>query len=172
MNAIKLTSKIIDDIINWLAKVLGTIIIFPLIFATVYDVIIRYFTNNSTVWAYDFTWMSYAAFFLLGAPYCLQKDGHVRVDTFYNRIPERGRALLECIFLLLFFFPLIYFVLKYSVPWAYKSWIMHERSQYTMWRPYVFPIKSILPISFILLGLQAISIFIKNVVYAIKGVKL
>ncbi len=172
MNTLKIISNTIDKIVNSLGKIFGTIIIFPMIFATVYDVILRYFLNTSTVWAYDFTWMSYAAFFLLGASYCLQKDGHVRVDTFYNKITKRRRALLECLILLIFLFPLIYFVLRHSIPWAYKSWIMHERSQYTMWRPYVFPIKIILPISFILLGLQGISNFVKNIVYAVKGVTL
>jgi TRAP-type mannitol/chloroaromatic compound transport system permease small subunit len=162
----------IDKNIIWIGEKFGIIIIFPMIFATVYDVVLRYFFNLSTVWAYDFTWMSYSAFFLLGAPYCLQKDGHVRVDTFYNRIEKRKRALLECLFLLIFFFPLVFFVLRHSIPWLYNSWIMKERSQYTMWRPYVFPIKSVLPISFILLGFQGISIFIKKIVYAYKGVKL
>jgi len=172
MNTLKIISKTIDNIVNRIARVFGIIIIVPLIFATVYDVILRYFFNNSTVWAYDFTWMSYATFFLLGASYCLQKDGHVRVDIFFNQIPKRRRAFLDCFFLIVFLFPLIFFVLKYSIPWADKSWIMHERSQYTMWRPCVAPIKSVLPFSFILLGLQGISIFIKNIVYAIKGVTL
>ena len=172
MNILKIISKTIDNVVNRVARVFGIIIIVPLIFATVYDVILRYFFNNSTVWAYDFTWMSYAAFFLLGASYCLQKDGHVRVDIFFDQIPKRRRALLDCFFLMVFLFPLIFFVLKYSIPWAYKAWIMHERSQYTMWRPYVWPIKSILPISFILLGLQGISIFIKNIIYAIEGARL
>jgi TRAP-type mannitol/chloroaromatic compound transport system permease small subunit len=172
MYILKFICYTIDRFVSWIAKVFGTIIIFPMIFATVYDVILRYFSNNSTVWAYDFTWMSYAAFFLIGASYCLQDDGHVRVDTFYNRFPERTRAYLECLILLIFLFPLLYVVLRYSIPWAYKSWVRLERSQYTMWRPYLFPIKSILPISFILLALQAISNFIKNIVFAIKGVKL
>lgn len=172
MKTLKFIVNKIDKIILLIGEYAGIIIMFPMIFATVYDVFLRYFLKSSTIWAYDFTWMSYSTFFLLGAPYCLQKDGHVRVDSFYNLIEERKRALVECLFLLIFFFPFIFLVLKFSIPWAYKSWLTHERSQFTMWRPVVFPAKSMLPLSFILLGLQGVSIFIKNIVFALRGIKL
>ena len=138
----------------------------------IYDVILRRFLNTSTIWAYDITWMFYAVFFLIGLSYCMQKDAHVRVDIFYGKIPERKKALLECFYFLFFIFPVIFIILKYSIPWAWKSWLSHDRSQYTLWRPYVAPVKSFLPLSFALLGLQSVSVFIKRLAYAIKGVEL
>lgn len=172
MQLLKGIVKAIDKLINVIGKVVGIILIIPLIGATVYDVILRYFFDTATIWAYDITWMFYAVFFLIGLSYCMQKDGHVRVDSFYGKIPDRKRAYLECIYFILFIFPVIIIILQYSIPWAWKAWLSHDRSQYTLWRPYVAPVKSFLPIAFALLGLQSISVFIKKLVFAIKGVEL
>ena len=43
----------------------------PLVLAVAYEVIARYFFNAPTIWAYDVTYMLYAAIFMLGAAYAL-----------------------------------------------------------------------------------------------------
>jgi len=172
MNCLEKIVKYIDKIVDLVGKIFGITIIIPLILSTVYDIILRYFFHSSTVWAYELTWMLYAAFFLMGGAYTLKEKGHVRVDILFSRFTPKRKALIDGIFLLVFFLPLVIIITKYSIPWAWRALIYHERAQYTIWRPYVFPVKVILPISFILLGLQGISEIIKNFVFAIKGVEL
>jgi TRAP-type mannitol/chloroaromatic compound transport system permease small subunit len=172
MSILKQITETIDSIIQFMAKIFGIILIIPLIFSSVYDVSLRSFFRIATEWAYDITWMAYAALILIGIPYCFQKNAHVRLDYFLNRIPSRQRAIIECFYLVAFVFPLIVVILKYSIPYAWQAWVSGDRSQYTMWRPYLAPIKTVLPLSFFLLSLQVVSSFIKKITYAIKGVEI
>jgi len=172
MKILKKITTTIDSTVGFAAKTFSAVLIVPLIFATVYDVTLRYIFNSATEWAYDVTWMSYAMFFLIGLPYCQQKNANVMLDFFVGRIPARKRAVVECCYLMVFVFPIVLVILYYSIPYAWQAWMTGDRSQYTMWRPYLAPVKSLLPISFGLLLFQGISIFIKKISYAIKGVEL
>ena len=55
----------------------------------------RYLFNAPTNWAYDMTFMLYGTFFMLGAAFTLQRKGHVRTDSFYDRWSPRRQALVD-----------------------------------------------------------------------------
>ncbi|WP_343074935.1 TRAP transporter small permease subunit [sulfur-oxidizing endosymbiont of Gigantopelta aegis] len=70
----------------------------------------------------------YALVFLIGIPYTLKEDGHVRVDIFYCHMKPRRKAwvnLLGAVFLLL---PVTLFIAWISWDYVAASWSMKEQS--------------------------------------------
>lgn len=145
------------------------LIIIPMVLMVIYDIICRYLLQASNDWAYEATWMFYAAFWVLGGAYTLVEEGHISVDILFLRFPRRTQYLLKGIFMLVLLLPFVFFVLKYGIPWVLHSTLIREVSEHTLWRPYVFPIKWALVIGFFFLGLQGVSTLIRNLLRAIKG---
>lgn len=139
-----------------------------MILVTVYDVILRYFFGAPTVWAYETTWMIYAAFFVLSGGYTLLHGGHISVDVLFLKLKPRTQALLTAIYLLVLLLPFTIVIIIWSVPWAWHSTVALDCAEHTTWRPYLYPIKWTMPIGFALLALQGISEIIKNFHAAVK----
>jgi TRAP-type mannitol/chloroaromatic compound transport system permease small subunit len=99
--------------------------------------------------------------FLLGAAYTLLEDGHVRVDVAYSMLSDRGRAWINLLGSVLFLIP--FCILMLWVTWSYvvNSWSVWEMSPDPGGLPR-YPIKTIIPIAFVLLILQGFSQFIKH----------
>ncbi len=160
--------EIIDNISRWSGKIVMLLII-PMILVTVYDVTLRYIFRSPTAWAYEISWMTYAAFFILGGAYTLVEEGHISVDIFSRKFPDRIQLYLKAIFLLILLLPFVFIILRYAIPWALHSTMIMERTEHTLWRPYSFPIKWTLSLGFFLLALQGIASFIRVSIQAIKG---
>lgn len=170
----KLFRKLVDLIdltSEWSGRIFCLLII-PLIAGTVYDVFMRYFFRSPTKWAYEMTWMEYAALFVLGGAYTLKHHSHIRVDIFFNRLSPRGRAIFDSIMYSAIFFPLFYILIRYSISFACRSWLIHEVSYISYWQPPVYPIKAILPLGLLLFAIQGVSEFIHNSVFALRGKEL
>lgn len=162
---------LIDLISEWSGRVFCLLII-PLVAGTVYDVFMRYFFRNPTKWAYEMTWMEYAALFILGGAYTLKHHAHIRVDFFLNRLSPRGRAIFDSIMYLAVFLPLFYVLVRYSISFAYHSWSFREVSTISYWMPPVYPIKTILPIGLALFAIQGIAELSRNLIFALRGKEL
>jgi len=122
------------------------------------DVTLRYFFSFSKNWILELEWHIFAVIFLLGASYALQQDKHVRVDIFYQKMSVKARAWVDLLGTLVFLLPWCYVVIKTSVGFAYTSWLIGEGSPNPGGLPARFLIRSVVPLSFVLLALQGISI--------------
>lgn len=105
-------------------------------------------------------WYLFSLVFLLGAAYTLKHNGHVRVDAFYNSWPPRRQALINFVgsfVLILFCLLMIYFA------WGpvLNSWLAGEISNDPGGLAR-YPIKTMIIVCFVLLGLQGISEAIKS----------
>jgi TRAP-type mannitol/chloroaromatic compound transport system permease small subunit len=129
-------------------------LIVPMTLGISYEVAARYAFNAPTVWAYDVTYMLFGAQFMLAAAYTLLKGGHIRTDVFYEQWSPRTRATVDAVSYVLFFFPGLLFVLYASAGEAWHSWLIGERSDWTPWRPIIYPLKAVIPVTAILLLLQ------------------
>jgi len=142
---------------GWLA---GWLIV-PMTLAVAYEVGARYAFNAPTIWAYDVTYMFYGAQFMLAAAYTLLKGGHIRTDVFYEHWSPRTRATVDAVSYVFFFFPGMLFVLYASGVEAWQAWQIGERSDWTPWRPIIYPLKAIITLSVLLLVLQGVSELIR-----------
>lgn len=60
-----------------------------------YEVVCRYFFNAPTIWAQETSTYLYMWTMLAAASYTLQEGKHVHVDLVIDRLPPRGRMVLE-----------------------------------------------------------------------------
>lgn len=152
----------IDTTTKWVAGAAAWMV--PLlILELVYDTAARYLFNAPTAWSYDISYMLYGGIFMLGAAHTLRIDRHVRIETFYGKLTQRGKAWVDGLGYLLCFFPAVGSLLYFSSGFAWRSWKMLEVSGESMWQPPIYPFKSLLPLAAALLLLQGVSEFLRCV---------
>lgn len=61
------------------------------------DVILRYVFNRPIIGSFDLTEYMMAVAVSFGLAYCALLKGHVRVDLFVSRFPERAQAVIDSI---------------------------------------------------------------------------
>jgi len=110
----------------------------------------------------ELQWYLFSLVFLLGAAYTLKHDAHVRVDVVYGRLSKRGRAWIDLIGTVLFLFPFCILMLWTSWPAVINSWSVLEVSPDPGGLPR-YPIKTVIPIAFLLLMIQGLSMLIKQI---------
>ncbi len=107
-------------------------------------------------------WYLFSLVFLLGAAYTLKHEAHVRVDVLYGRLGVRGKAWINVIGTVLFLIPFSILMIAVSWPAVYNSWQVLEVSPDPGGLPR-YPIKTVIPIAFILLIFQGISMIVRQV---------
>lgn len=146
--------KHIGQVVSWLTLLLVLVIVI--------DVFLRYVFNTTTAASFELEWHLFAAIFLLGAAYTLQNDKHVRVDVFYHRFSERGKAWVNFIGTLFLLLPLCCVAFWESLSFVSSSYSVLETSPDPGGLPARFVIKSSIPLGFFLLGLQGINESLKS----------
>ena len=125
-------------------------------------VLIRYgFSSNSIALQESVTYM-HGALFMLAASYTLKHDGHVRVDIFYCRFSATGKAWINCLGTLVFLLPICGFIFFSSLDFVTTSWAIKETSTESGGIPAVYLLKTLLPMMAILLALQGLAEFARN----------
>ncbi len=135
-----------------------------------------------SLWTLEMAQFAMVTYYILGGPYSLQMGANVRMDLFYHRWSVRRKALIDAftvLFLIFFLTVLLYGAIgstAYSLgywgkePLAFFSGLLTgteeigrlERSS-TAWRPFIWPVKSIMICGFFLMLLQAISELCKDI---------
>ncbi len=161
--------RVADKISEWSGKIFAWLVI-PLTFGLVYEVIARYLFNAPTKWAYDMTYMLYGALFMLMAGYTLYMRGHVRTDFVYRMMSDRVQGIFDTVLYVVFFLPAMITLLWVSMDYTIRSWAIFERAAVTPWMPPIYPLKSVVPITAVLLIIQGVAELIRSVYAATKGV--
>jgi TRAP-type mannitol/chloroaromatic compound transport system permease small subunit len=135
----------------------------PLVAVVAWEVIARYVFSAPTIWSFDLTYMLYGTIFMVGAAYALHKGAHIRTDFFYEKWTDRTRGMVDSISYVVFFFPSIVMLLAVSANEAWYAFDIGETSEQTPWRPILWPYKSMVPLTCVLLLVQGVSETIKSV---------
>ena len=119
------------------------------------------FSESSNGWL-EVQWYMFAGMVLLGGPYTLKMNEHVRVDLVYGLVSERTRIWIDIIGGVLFLMPICVILIYFTWPWFVESWRLNEESSNAggliRW-----PVKLVLPVGFALMALQGVSEIIKRV---------
>ena len=119
------------------------------------------FSESSNGWL-EIQWYMFAGMVLLGAPYTLKMNEHVRVDLVYGMVSERTRIWIDIIGGFLFLLPICVILTYFTWPWFVDSWNINEASSNAggliRW-----PVKLLLPVGFALMALQGVSEIIKRI---------
>src|SRR5690348_5545043 len=151
--------------IDWLNEKFGVIANWLVLWAALIsagNAASRYaFSESSNSWL-EIQWYMFAGMVLLGGPYTLKMNEHVRVDLVYGLVSERTRIWIDIVCGVLFLVPMCIILTYFTWPWFVDSWNINEQSSnaggLVRW-----PVKLLLPIGFALMLLQGFSEIIKRI---------
>ncbi len=155
LKAIDFSSEHIGSWARWLT--LGLVLVGSL------DTFMRYVVNNPTVWAYETSSMLGGSIYALGWAYAHLHKSHIRVDIFFSRLSERGQAIADSIFAVILFFPLMSVLVYKAMFWAIRAWVRGEVMMESYWYPPAGPYRTILAVGIIMLLLQGIAKFVRDI---------
>jgi TRAP-type mannitol/chloroaromatic compound transport system permease small subunit len=153
----------IDSLSMWVGKSFGWLIL-VLTLGTSYEVFVRYVLRAPTTWAFDISYITYGAMFLMAGAYTLSRNGHVRGDVVYRLWKPRTQASMDLLLYVIFFLPAV-------AAWIYAGWAYAKMSvqfrEVSIFSPAgvpVFPLKALIPITGALLLLQGIAEIIRCII--------
>jgi TRAP-type mannitol/chloroaromatic compound transport system permease small subunit len=125
---------------------------------------IRYgFDKSSNGWL-EIQWYLFAVTVMLGAPYVLKLNEHVRVDLIYGKLKGNRPVYVDLFGLIFFLLPVVGLMCYMCAPYFYQAFLSKEMSQNAggliRW-----PAILTLPVGFGLLFMQGISEIIKRLAY-------
>lgn len=161
MNGLKRLCRWIDTLNEWVGRGVAwaTFLVVALVFV---DVVMRYAFKTSFVFVQEMEWHLFAFIFLMGAGDTLLKEGHVRVDIFYQKMTPRGQALVNLLGVIFLLIPGCWLIIVTSGKFTYTAWNILEGSPDPGGIPYRFLVKACIPVGFALVLLQGLSLGIKS----------
>ena len=150
----------VDILNNWVGR-LTCLMLVPVIFAMIYEVVARKVFIAPTDWAYDTSRMFSGAMFMLGAGYALMRGVHIRADFLFRNWSPRTQALVDGALYLLFYFPAMLFFFWVSTEYTIKAWVTWERSMDTALMAPLAPARTAMPVGALLLLLQGVAEFLR-----------
>ncbi len=162
-NAIKNYVRWVDAINRRVGKIV-LYLVFVMMGILLFSSISRTFFNLPYVWTMEMAQFTMAAYYLLGGGYSMQLKAHVRMDVLYERWSPKTRATVDVFtsgFLLFYLVILLYGGISstlYSLEYGQRN--------YSSWGPPMAPIKIIMVIGILLMLLQALATFFKDLAKA------
>ena len=150
---VKITDNVTEKV-GWAVSLL----VLPIFFIFVVEVVARYVFNISTVWAWPINKQLFAVFSLFGGAYALLHGRHIRVEVLYERFGSRLKLASSVLagICFLFFIGLL----------VWQGYLMAEISiKGKEAIPGVFPLplyplKTLIPVAALLLLLQGMASFL------------
>jgi TRAP-type mannitol/chloroaromatic compound transport system permease small subunit len=133
------------------------------------QVVLRYGFGRGLVMLEELQWHLYAIGIMFGASYAQVLDDHIRVDIIHSRLSKKWKMrwdLFGIVFLLL---PFIFVIFEQSLAFTAESFRVGESSDAPLGLPWRWAIKSVIPISFALLAVAAISRAVRIVTCLRRG---
>ena len=131
-------------------------ILAALVLLVVYDATARYLFSTGSIALQELEWHLFDIIILFGIAYTLKENAHVRVDIFYASYSEKSKALINTISSLFFVLPFSLLIIYIGLDFVSQSFVQNECSSNPGGLDYRFIVKSLMPLSFLFLALQAI----------------
>jgi TRAP-type mannitol/chloroaromatic compound transport system permease small subunit len=157
--AVKIYVRYIDAANKALGK-FSMYLVFGMMGLLLFESIFRTLFNLPHIWVVEMAQFVMAAYYLLGGGYSMILEGHVRMDLLYGRWSAKRQAMTDAItaFFLLFYLVFLLIGGISSVIYA----VQYGQVNYTPWAPPLAPIKIIMTIGILMMLLQVIAIFFKD----------
>lgn len=153
--------------IDALSRVVGRCamyLIFAMMGILLFSAISRTGFNAPHIWVVEMAQFTMAAYYLLGGGYSMLLDSHVRMDVFYGRWSLKRRAFTDSITAFCLVFYLVFLLVGGLSSTQYA--LEYGQKNYSAWAPPLAPIKIVMTVGIVLMLLQAISMFFKDLARA------
>ena len=152
--------KTIDSISDWSGKIFSFLVV-AATGVVVYGVIMRYAFNSPLICGLELSIYLCAATYLMGRAYAHLSTSHVRIDLLYRRWSPRLRAIVDLVS------APVFFTSVGAMGWIGVRWTVEalERgvTSGSAWSPVIWPVRLLIALGAILLLLQGIAKFIRDV---------
>ena len=135
-------------------------LVFVMMFILILSFVTRNIINIPLIWIIEMAQFVMTGYYLLGGGYSMLTDDHVRMDLIYSKLKDKTKALLDSLTSVFLVFYLV--VLFYGSISSLTYTIETNQRLFTAWAPYVWPIKSIMTFGILLMLLQSIAIFFRD----------
>lgn len=143
--------------VQWLSRALAAlaaVLIFALVIATSADILSRNLIGEPIRGVFEYTEVALVIIVFLGIPYTMQVSGHVEIDSFMRRVPQRASRILSIVGLV-FVIPFVGWWAMSSWEVAVSAWRVGEARMGVMQVP-VWPARFLVPLGAVLLFLEII----------------
>ena len=122
-------------------------------------------------WTVEMAQFTITAYYILGGPYSMQMDDHVRMDLIYGLYSDKTKAKIDVftnIFLLVYLIVLLIGVILSNTRPSHPAIsstqyaIEYGQRKFSQWNPSMIPIKLIMTFGIFLMILQTFSTFFKD----------
>lgn len=132
-------------------------------------VVLRYWFNVGWIALQESVTYMHGLVFMLGASYTLAREGHVRVDIFYNKMSPRQQAWVNITGTLFLLIPLFTFILWICWDYVWISWQVKEGSADAGGLPILYLLKTVLLLMPLLMLLQGCALLLDNILTLADG---
>ncbi len=128
-----------------------------LILVIILQVVLRYGFGKGMVILEELQWHLYGLGIMIGASYALVTDSHIRVDIIQANMSQKWKNRWELFGIVFLLLPFAIVIFDQSLDFVHESFRVNERSDAPLGLPFRWIIKGVIPVSFGLLILVAIS---------------
>ena len=125
-------------------------------------VVLRYGFSVGSIALQEAITYLHGCLFMLGVAYALRVGAHVRVDIFYRDFPPRTKAWVDAIGGIVFLLPLCAFIAGISFGYVADAWAIRESSPEPGGIPYLYVLKTLLPLMAVNLAVAGVSDVLRN----------
>jgi TRAP-type mannitol/chloroaromatic compound transport system permease small subunit len=141
------------------------------IFLILITVILRYgFHRNQLLlnWPLvpmeELQWHFYSVPFMFGLAYAITKDSHIRIDILRLHMSKKLKHIFEILGIILLLMPCTIILFDFSLDYTIYAITHHESSQSTMGLPHRWIVKSVIPLTMILIFIASLARLIQEII--------
>ncbi len=127
------------------------------------QVVLRYGFKHGLVPLEELIWHLYSVAFMFGMAYSITNDSHIRVDIVHMNLSRKSQHILEILGILFLLMPFLWVLFDHSLDWAIEAFRVNESSANPTGLPYRWVIKSVVPMTMILMFIAALARLIQEV---------
>jgi TRAP-type mannitol/chloroaromatic compound transport system permease small subunit len=151
----------IDAVIRHIGE-LAAWLSLAMVIVTFSVVVMRYVFDLGSISLQESVTYMHAVLFMLGIAYTLGRNGHVRVDIFYERLSRRGQAWVDLIGAFVLLVPVCLLIIWLGWDYVSESWRVKESSREAGGLPLVYLLKTLILIMPLLLLIQGLVNALRN----------
>ena len=152
--------SVIEAVIEYLGRAAAWIGV-ALVLVVAANVGMRYLLDMGYVGLQELEWHLMPPLVMIGISYALRHGEHVRVDVFHGVLPERAQHFIDLLAALTMIV-IAAIVVQLSIGYVLQSYQIGEGSPDPGGLPHRWIIKSMIPLGFMLFGLQAVAMAIRS----------
>ncbi len=140
-----------------------------LILLIITTVILRYGFHRNQLWLdwplvpmEELMWHLYSVPVMFGLAYAIANDSHIRIDLLRGHMSKQLQHIFEILGILLLLLPCLVILLDFGFDYAVYAFTHHESSQSTMGLPHRWIVKSVIPLTMLLMIIASIARLIED----------